>query len=56
MSPNNQNPVDRQIAAIALVYDLTVVTRNMDDFAGTGVRLLNPFLCDRTPAAPPASH
>jgi hypothetical protein len=44
MSPNNQNPVDKQIAAIALVYDLTVITRNTNDFAGTGVRLLNPFL------------
>jgi predicted nucleic acid-binding protein len=43
MAPNNQNPVDKQIAAIALAYDLTVVTRNTDDFAGTGVRLLNPF-------------
>lgn len=29
--------------AIALLHDLTVVTRNTTDFAGTGVRLLNPF-------------
>jgi predicted nucleic acid-binding protein len=43
MSPNNQHPIDKQIAAIALVYDLTVVTRNTQDFAGTGARLLNPF-------------
>lgn len=56
MSPNNQNPVNKQIAAIALVYDLTVVTRNMADFAGTGVRLLNPFLRDQAPADPPASR
>ena len=34
---------DRLIAAIALLHDLTVVTRNTDDFAGCGVRLLNPF-------------
>ena len=52
MSPNNQNPVDKQIAAIALVYDLTVVTRNTNDFAGTGVKLLNPFLGDAAPANP----
>jgi hypothetical protein len=44
MAPNNQNAVDKQIAAIALVYNLTVITRNTNDFAGTGARLLNPFL------------
>ena len=44
MGVNEQHPVDKQIAAIALVYDLTVVTRNTNDFAGTGARLLNPFL------------
>jgi hypothetical protein len=44
MGRNDQHIVDKQIAAIALVYDLTVATRNMDDFAGTGVRLFNPFL------------
>jgi hypothetical protein len=27
----------------ALLHDLTVVTRNTEDFAGCGVRLLNPF-------------
>lgn len=41
--PNPQHPIDKQIAAIALLHDLTVVTRNTDDFAGCGVRLLNPF-------------
>ncbi len=41
--PGEQNLIDKQIAAIALIYDLTVVTRNTSDFAGTGVRLLNPF-------------
>lgn len=35
--------IDKQIAAIALLHDLTVVTRNADDFAGTGMRVLNPF-------------
>jgi predicted nucleic acid-binding protein len=38
-----QHPIDKQIAAMALIHDLTVVTRNVDDFAGSGVRLLNPF-------------
>ena len=40
---DEQNLMDKQIAAVALVYDLTVVTRNTDHFAGTGTRLLNPF-------------
>lgn len=43
MSPSPQHPIDKQIAAIALLYDLTVVTRNTADFQGTGVRLVNPF-------------
>ncbi|UJB33272.1 type II toxin-antitoxin system VapC family toxin [Chromobacterium sp. Beijing] len=43
MSPHPQNAVDKQIAAIALIHDLTIVTRNSGDFAGTGVKLLNPF-------------
>lgn len=41
--PNPHNAIDKQIAAIALLHDLTVVTRNTDDFTGCGVRLLNPF-------------
>lgn len=41
--PHPHNAIDKQIAAIALLHDLTVVTRNTDDFAGCGVRLLNPF-------------
>lgn len=43
MSPHPQHPIDKQIAAIALIYDLTVVTRNTDDFVSSGVRDLNPF-------------
>ena len=35
---------DAQIAATALVHGLTVVTRNVADFATTGVKLLNPWL------------
>ena len=34
---------DALIAATALAHDLTVVTRNLADFAGFGVRLLDPF-------------
>ncbi len=42
--PDAAHRLDKQIAAIGLVNDLIVVTRNTDDFAGTGVRLLNPFV------------
>ncbi len=41
--PRPENALDKQIAATALIHDLTVVTRNTPDFSGTGVRLLNPF-------------
>ncbi len=43
MAPNPQHPVDKQIASIALIHDLTVVTRNVADFKNLGVRLANPF-------------
>jgi len=41
--PNPDRELDKQIAAAALVNDLTVVTRHAADFAGTGVKLMNPF-------------
>ena len=41
--PDPAHELDKQIAAIALVYDLTVVTRNIGDFVGTGVKSMNPF-------------
>ncbi len=41
--PHHENALDKQIAATALIFGLTLVTRNIDDFVGTGVELLNPF-------------
>ena len=43
MSPQPHQPIDKQRAAIALINDLAVVTRNVDDFRGTGVEIINPF-------------
>ena len=36
--------MDALIAATARVHGLTLVTRNVRDFAGLGVTLLNPFV------------
>jgi predicted nucleic acid-binding protein len=41
--PHAEHEIDKQIAATALIHDLTVVTRNVADFIGTGVRLRDPF-------------
>jgi predicted nucleic acid-binding protein len=41
--PHPENAIDKQIAAIALLHDLTLVTRNTADVSATGVRMLNPF-------------
>jgi toxin FitB len=41
--PNPEDPLDKQIAATALIHDLAVVTRNSAHFAPTGVRILNSF-------------
>ena len=41
--PHPEHELDKQIAAIALVHDLTVVTRNVQHFRAGGVKLLNPF-------------
>ncbi|MCP4275796.1 MAG: type II toxin-antitoxin system VapC family toxin [Gammaproteobacteria bacterium] len=42
-APHPENALDKQIAATALIYELTVVTHNHKDFVKTGVRVLNPF-------------
>ena len=41
--PHSENVLDKQIASTALIYELTVVTRNHKDFVKTGVRVRNPF-------------
>jgi predicted nucleic acid-binding protein len=41
--PDRRPDRDAFIAATALVHELTVVTRNVQDFDGTGVRLFNPW-------------
>jgi predicted nucleic acid-binding protein len=43
MSPQASHPIDKQIAAIALIHGLDLVTRNVADFSATGVHVLNPF-------------
>lgn len=38
--------LDALLAATAAVHSMTVVTRNIDHFAGTGVEVLNPYAPD----------
>ena len=42
--PFHENILDKQIAATAIIYNLTVVTRNTKDFIKTGVKVKNPFV------------
>lgn len=42
-APNPENPLDKQIAATAIINDLTVVTRNTAHYLPTGAKVLNPF-------------
>lgn len=41
--PNRGNEADALIAATALVHDLIAVTRNIRDFEGTGVVVVDPW-------------
>jgi toxin FitB len=41
--PHLEHALDKLIAATGLIHELIVVTRNVDDFSPTGVRVLNPF-------------
>lgn len=41
--PQHENALDKQIAATALIHDLTVVTRNTEDFESCGIKMHNPF-------------
>ena len=51
-----QNPLDKKIAATALLYDLALVTRNVKHFASTGVRLIDPFAsCSDDRKRPPVA-
>lgn len=40
---SSYHELDKLIAATALLYDLTVVTRDERGYAGTGAKVLNPF-------------
>lgn len=42
-APHPENPLDKQIAATALIHDLTVVTRYTAHYEPTGVKIVNPF-------------
>jgi predicted nucleic acid-binding protein len=41
--PNRRNEADALIAATALVHNMTVVTRNVRDFEGTGIVVVDPW-------------
>jgi hypothetical protein len=42
--PHPENPLDKQVAATALIHDLVLVTRNVKHFTGMGVKIINPFV------------
>lgn len=41
--PDPRSERDALIAATALVFEMTVATRNVKDFEATGVKLINPW-------------
>jgi hypothetical protein len=43
-STDDTNAIDKLIAATAMLYGLSLVTRNVDHVAGTGVVCINPFM------------
>src|SRR5271157_6569248 len=45
--PDPGHALDKQSAAIALVKDRTLATRNVAHFQGLGVRLINPFVSEQ---------
>ncbi|HBF08085.1 MAG TPA: VapC toxin family PIN domain ribonuclease [Gammaproteobacteria bacterium] len=51
--PDPRSDRDAMIAATALMYDMTVVTRNTKDFKHTGAKLLNPWNNQHSKASTP---
>ena len=51
--PRTRSERDAMIAGIALAHGMTVVTRNVSDFAGCGVALVNPWQHGSAPQGPP---
>lgn len=47
--PDPRSDPDALIAASALTHKMTVVTRNLSDFANIGVPLINPWEDDSAP-------
>ena len=43
--PDPMPAIDSLLAATALVHGLKIATRNVEDFAASGVPILNPWKC-----------
>jgi len=43
MMPNTRPAMDTLIAATALVHGLTLATRNVRDFVGSGIGVIDPW-------------